>query len=165
MEAYDVLDVKGNKLGYKKIRGKEREVNEHILAVHLWIKNKEGKYLMQQRSFNIKAPGRWTPLTGGVIAGETSMEALKRELEEEYGLNLDNYKPKFINKTLPTDNNWFWLYDLYLIEADIDLSLVKFDKEVIETVNYFALEEIEELYKEEKAIEYRENYIGYIFPK
>ena len=55
---------------------------------------KEGKILITQRSFDRPhAPGEWEILTGHVEQGETFEEALKREVMEEVGLEVEVGKP------------------------------------------------------------------------
>ena len=50
-----------------------------------------GRYLMQLRDPkpNIFYPGHWGLFGGGIEAGESEMDALVRELDEEIGLSVD----------------------------------------------------------------------------
>ncbi|MBI4688612.1 MAG: NUDIX domain-containing protein [Nitrospirae bacterium] len=57
-------------------------------VVHVLVFNGEGGLLLQKRSMNKDvAPGRWDTSVGGHINhGETIEEALRREMEEELGI-------------------------------------------------------------------------------
>ncbi len=62
----------------------------YLLAVHLFLVSPQGNLLMQQRSNDIDYAGMWDcGVTGHVRCRETSLQALKRELEEELGLRDD----------------------------------------------------------------------------
>jgi 8-oxo-dGTP diphosphatase len=55
---------------------------------------KDGKMLITQRSFERPhAPGEWEILTGRVDQGETFEEAVKREVTEEVGLDVEVMEP------------------------------------------------------------------------
>ncbi len=55
---------------------------------------KAGKILITQRSFKRPhAPGEWEILTGRVNQGETFEKAVKREVKEETGLDIEPIKP------------------------------------------------------------------------
>ena len=57
------------------------------MAIHLWLRNNKGEYLIQQRSgLVVKNPWKFSPLTGVVLAGEDSRNTVLRELEEEMGI-------------------------------------------------------------------------------
>lgn len=60
---------------------------EYRMAIHLWLRNNQGEYLIQQRSgLVVKNPWKFSPLTGVVLAGEDSRTTVLRELEEEMGI-------------------------------------------------------------------------------
>ena len=53
--------------------------------------NKEGKVLLQHRTDDApRQPGFWSAFGGGIEAGETPEEALRRELEEELEYEVRN---------------------------------------------------------------------------
>lgn len=67
---------------------------KHIVAITALIKNQKGdKFLMLKRNKNeIAYPGKWALPGGKVEKGETIMDVLKREVTEETGLEIEDYK-------------------------------------------------------------------------
>lgn len=74
------------------------ENKKHIVAVTAFIKNKAGdKFLVVKRSRNeIAYPRKWAFPGGKLEKGQTILETLKREVKEEVGLEIENYK-KFLD--------------------------------------------------------------------
>ena len=88
MEIWDLYDRERRVIG-EHIRGNEMPENGYHLVVHIWIRNREGKYLMTQRSENKKTcPLKWECVGGSVLRGETSLHAALREVKEEVGIDL-----------------------------------------------------------------------------
>ena len=67
---------------------------KHIVAVTAFIKNNTGnKFLIVKRHENeIAYPGKWAFPGGKVEKGQTILETLKREVLEETGLEIEDYK-------------------------------------------------------------------------
>lgn len=60
------------------------------------IVNNDNKILLLKRSPNIEAwqPSKWALVGGGVENGEEPVDACKREIKEETGIIIDNFKEK-----------------------------------------------------------------------
>lgn len=73
--------------------------------------NDGGKVLLQQRSMNKTQPGSWKITAAGHIGnGENPINAAKRELKEELGLEV---KPIFFKKIFQAEKNeakFYWTY-------------------------------------------------------
>lgn len=83
-----------------------------VVAIGL-IKNDEQKYLISQR-FEPKikdAHMKWDFVGGTIDFGETPQEALKREVMEESGLNVE------VGEMLPMCYSKVWNHDEYKIHA------------------------------------------------
>ena len=91
MELLSVFDNKGNVTDKIVVRGDKSVVlndNEHIGVAVVFIENSKGEFLMQKAS---KEKGGEFSSTGGhVNSGETPLEAIKREVKEEIGIDIDN---------------------------------------------------------------------------
>lgn len=89
MELCDVVDQFGNRTGQVVTRGTKLSRNEYYLVVHVWIKDENANYLIQQRSAHLASnPGVWATTVGYVLASEDSLNSAIREVEEELGIQL-----------------------------------------------------------------------------
>ena len=98
---------------------KEGQYQLYVLAI---IENLDGNILITQRSPEKHwAPGWWEVTGGGVSAGETSEEAIVRELAEEVGLNVADYPLEIVytyeNVDLERGDNY--IVDIYRFRLDI----------------------------------------------
>lgn len=72
----------------------DNDLKKNALAI---IINENNKILLLRRSPNIEAwqPGKWALVGGGVEEGEEPVDTCKREIYEETGLRINNFKEKF----------------------------------------------------------------------
>ena len=93
------------------------------------IQRPDGKYLITKRAADKAwAPGWWEVSGGAAIAGETSEEAVKREILEETGLDVTNAEGGFLfsyHRENPGEgDNYFvdvYKYHMDFTEEDIKL--------------------------------------------
>lgn len=150
MEYLDVLDENGNFTGMKKERNAMHVDGDWHKVVQIFVVNKD-RIMLQQRALSKKAdPGKWcASASGHISAGETSEEAALKEFSEELGILLeqsdlkkvDTFKSPSVrfNKENKIINNHF--VDLYIVDRNIDLIDIKVQKEEVNQVNYFTIEE------------------------
>ena len=119
MEVLDLYDDNGNKLNEEIIRGNKPELGKNIMLSIVFIKDKNGKYLVQKTS---KEKGGKFATTGGhVIKGETGIITIIREIKEELGLNIKKEELVFINKLkYPTKQCIFNIYALNIDSSIMD---------------------------------------------
>lgn len=78
------------------------------VAVILLV-NQEGKVLLQKRSMSAKrAPGKWAFFGGGIQAGESGLEAVKREALEELDYPLTD--PRLIYEGIINANDTIYVF-------------------------------------------------------
>jgi len=67
---------------------------KHIVAITAFIKNQKGdRFLVVKRSENeIAYPGKWAYPGGKVEKGDSILDTLKKEVLEEVGLEIEDYK-------------------------------------------------------------------------
>ena len=98
MELWDIYDIDRQPTGGTSVRGEALGSGEYHMVVHLGIFNSEGKLLIQRRCLQKATfPGTWDISVGGsAIRGETSRQAMHRELLEELGVDIDfsDIRPK-----------------------------------------------------------------------
>ncbi len=100
----------------------------------VFIFNKQGEGLFQQRSFDKTfAPGQWKISAAGHVGyGEEPEKAMKREILEELGIQVDNltyygknYKEEFgevVDGVRKEQSRFFWFYYLVL-DGRVELTL------------------------------------------
>ena len=121
MELWDLYDEKRNVTGIIHERGKDIKDGYYHLVVHIWIKNKEGKYLISRRSSDRKSYPLYLECQGGsVLQGEDSITGAKREVMEEVGIDLSNIEGKVIYTKMRR-----YFHDI------MDVWLFKYDGELI----------------------------------
>lgn len=90
MELWDLYTADKRPTGKTMVRGDVQPEGCYNLVVSVWIRNKEGKYLISQRAESKKScPLLWEAVAGGVLAGETSVQGAVREVKEEIGMDID----------------------------------------------------------------------------
>lgn len=142
MELLDIYDSKGNKTGRVIQRGDKSVTlseDEHIAVAVIFIENSKGEFLMQKTS--TEKGGLYSSTGGHIDSGETALSTIKREVEEELGINIDEE---------PIEEYGFIVYDrplryMFYLKKDIDLKDVKVQDEEVEYVKYMTKEEIENL--------------------
>ena len=149
MELLDIYDNEGNRTGRTIPRGDKSitlNENEHIAVAVIFIENSLGEYLIQKTS---KEKGGYFSSTGGhVNSGETALESIKREVQEELGIDIQNE---------PIKEYGYLLYDiplrfLFYLKKDININDIKVQNEEVEYVKYMSVSEIQKLIKEDKLL-------------
>lgn len=130
MELWDIYDKDKKPTGRTMKRNdwclKEGEYHLSVLGV---IQRPDGKYLITKRAADKAWASGWWEVSGGAaIAGETSEEAVKREILEETGLDVTNAEGGFLfsyHRENPGEgDNYFvdvYKYHMDFTEADIKL--------------------------------------------
>ena len=158
MEVLDIYDENREFTGktIERNKGKiELKEGEYVLHVKCWIINKDNKVLLTQRRKDKYNGGMWEPTGGLAISGETSIQAIKRELYEEIGLEIKENTLELIDSH--RDDRFF--RDIYLIKADLKLENIKFnDREVI-NAKFVTIEEFKDMIKNNKINSWNKNFI------
>lgn len=145
MEILDLYDDNGNKLNKTIERGSKTEPGENIMLSVVYIKDKNGKYLIQKTS---KEKGNRYSTTGGhVTHGEDGLTTIIREIKEELGIDVDKDKLEFIDQIkLPSKQCIFNIYELTMDE--ISQQDIKIQESEVESVILLTEEEIKKIIKE-----------------
>ncbi len=151
MEEYlDILDENGKAMGKSASR-------EEVHSRGLWHKtaqvlllNSQGEIFVHRRAKSKKYyPGLWDVYFGGhVLSGETSQQALIREVQEEINLDLKKEDFQFLFDIKKADiqnggsfiNNDF--AQVYLAKVEFNLSDLILQTEEIEEVKFISLDEL-----------------------
>ena len=147
MEYLDLLDEKGVYTGERVLRGTRLASNRNILAVHVFLQDSQtGHYLLQKRS-KLKAlwPGLWDVTTGAVMAGETALSAVIREVKEELGLNLE--AADLVHLARLHRHPAFW--DIWFARLPLDPAACRLQREEVDAVALYSKEDMLKLYQRE----------------
>jgi 8-oxo-dGTP diphosphatase len=138
MEFWDIYDKDKQRTGRTMKRNdwclKDDEYHLTVLGV---VARPDGKFLITKRVMTKAwAPGWWEVSGGAVQAGEESRDAVRREVLEETGLDVENasggYQFTYHRENPGEGDNYF--VDVYRFVMDFDESDVKLQLE--ETAGY-----------------------------
>ena len=177
-ELWDIYDTNKNKTGRTAERDvyKFKEGEYHIVVTGI-IMNSNNEILITQRAPHKKFGLMWECNGGSILAGETSLEGIIRELKEELGIQFTKKEAIFL-KEIKRERTPQDLKDIWVFRKDINEKEITFPdgeaiaykwvtidefinmynkKEIVPTVD-FGLED----YNVALAIKQREayNYIG-----
>ena len=146
MEIWDIYDKNKKLTGRTMVRDEWKlKDDEYHLTVLGICRNKEGKFLITQRVLTKSwAAGWWEVSGGGVQAGETSREAVNREVLEETGLDVKNLEPTCMltyKRENPGEGDNYFV-DYYLFDLDFAPEDVKLQVEETMGFKLASLEEI-----------------------
>lgn len=147
MEYWDIYDKDRNKTGKIIKRGERLLDGEYHLIVHIWIKNSNNEFLVQQRSEYVKNPLIWSTTGGSAIAGEDSKTAALREVKEELGIDLSKENGFLFDVDIYEEDNQKYISDTYLYFIDLDIDKVKLQQEEVKQVKYLKMDKIKEMMK------------------
>ena len=116
-ERWDILDSEGRSTGRTAQRGEPLAPGELHRAVHVWLKNAAGQYLISRRAETRPThPLKYECVGGSVLAGEDSRAAAVREVKEELGLDLDPAAGRLVFTLLRPD--WYDVMDAWCFPCE-----------------------------------------------
>ena len=151
-ELWDIYDINKKKIG----RTAERDVYQfkegeyHIVVTGIII-NSKNEILISKRAKHKKFGLMWECSGGSILAGETSLEGVIRELKEELGIEFSKKEAIFLKEIrrdkLPPD-----FKDLWLFRRDIDKREITFpDGESIDA-KWVTIDEFVKMYENKEIV-------------
>ena len=138
MEFNDIYDKNRKLTGRVHRRGTPWKFGEYGLVVCVWVHDGQGRILLTRRAKGKSYAGTWENSGGAAKAGETSIQAITRELYEETGIRAD--ESEFELLTSARDRNIF--YDHYCLYRKVPLHQVKLQPGETDGVQWVTFEEI-----------------------
>ena len=115
-ELWDLLDEDGMPIGATHVRGEAMPHGAYHRVVEVFTLNAKGELLVTKRSPEKKPyPNMWEITGGAVVAGEDSLDAARRELREETGIQAGTGELEL----LLTHRSGSAFIDIYLARKDV----------------------------------------------
>jgi len=143
MEHWDLYDRDRQKTGEIHLRGEKMPPERFHLVVQVVIFGSDGRMLIQQRQRDkIGWPGMWDfSAAGSAVAGDSSLDAAIREVQEELGLTL---APEELQPVLTMHGDSFFC-DIYLVHRDAAIEELSLQETEVQAVRWASEEEVLEL--------------------
>ena len=139
MEEYnDIYDENRKLTGRVHLRGTPWNKGEYGLVVCVWVYDGRGHLLMTRRAPEKTFAGTWENSGGAVKAGETSLQAIVRELREETGIVA---APEEF-ELFCTDRDRTVFYDFYCLKRDISLDEITLQPGETDNVKWVTFGEV-----------------------
>ena len=117
MELNDIYDKDRNLTGRLHRRGTPWGPGEYGLVVCVWVYDGRGHLLLTRRAKGKSFAGTGEKTGGAAKAGETSRQAIARELFEETGIRAEEEEFELLDTDVDRNN----FYDFYALKRSISL--------------------------------------------
>ena len=143
VEFNDVYDKNRKLTGRVHRRDTRWRVGEYGLVVCVWVYDGKGNLLLTRRAPGKSFAGTWENTGGAVKAGETSRQAIARELFEETGIRAgeDEFELLGTNRTRNLH------FDFYCIRKETPIDRIVLLPGETDGVQWASLERVDEMVK------------------
>ena len=146
VEYNDVYNANRRPTGLVHLRGTPWKPGEYGYVVCVWVYDGEGKVLLTRRAPEKSFPGTWENSGGAVKAGETSRQAVARELWEETGIRAAEEEFQL----LETGREGNIHYDYYCLRRNTPLSEIKLLPGETDGVQWATFQQVREMIEQKK---------------
>ena len=158
MEQWDIYDENKQKTGRTMNRNDwNMQPGDFHLTVLGVLRRPDGTYLITRRRMDKEwAPGCWEVPGGGVRAGESVENAVKREILEETGVDVSNADGGYVfsyKRVNPEEKNNYFV-DIFRYTMDIPDSAVHTQEREVMEYAFATLEQIQEYGKQGVFLHY-----------
>ncbi len=142
MERWDLFDSARVPLEKTRVRGTPGLPGEYHIVVSIWTVDTGGNILLTLRdSVKESYPDRWENTGGSALAGESSIRAAVRELEEETGISASEEELVLVGTEATRDS----FVDHYLLRRDISLADIRLQSGETADAKWVSLSELDEM--------------------
>ncbi len=146
MEYNDIYDENRRLTGRLHRRGDRWRRGEYGLVVCVWIYDGKGNILLTRRAPEKTFAGTWENSGGAAQAGETSLQAITRELWEETGI--EAVPEEF--ELLDTGRDHCMFYDYYCLKRSTPLEQIRLQPGETDAVQWATFSDIHRLIEQKK---------------
>lgn len=159
-ELVDIFDINECPTGVITTKLSAHQKGLWHASAHIWIYNSKGEVLLQKRSTTKDTfPGMWDiSVAGHIDAGETPLKGALREVSEEIGVKLRE-KDLLYYTTIHMEYPYAakgWINRehcyVYLCQMNVDPSTLVLQKEEVDDVKFFSLDEFKKMIKADRGI-------------
>ena len=140
-EYNDIYDEKRKLTGRVHLRGTPWNPGEYGLVVCVWVYDGKGHLLMTRRAPEKSFAGTWENSGGAAKAGETSLQAIVRELREETGICAEPGEFELFC----TDRDKTAFYDFYCLKKEVSLEEIVLQPGETDAVKWVTFAEIHKM--------------------
>ncbi len=161
MEVWDILDRNGEPTG-KTVERKRICLmkGEYHLVVHIWVLGNDGRVLIQRRSFSKPLmPGEWAAIGGSALSGETAVDAARRELAEEMGIEVSPEDLRPIKNMVRKSS----ILNVFLVCRTLPVSDLKLQKEEVSEAKWVHRNKLRQMIKNGEFHNYGNEYFEAVF--
>ncbi len=155
MELRDLYDSKRILTGGVIKKGEKIPPGKYYITVIVFIENDQGQFLLQKRVR--EKDGKWATTGGHPKSGESSLEGIVTEIEEELGINVKQNELTLF-KTIKTEDDFV---DLYYLKKNINLKDIRKQDEEVEQVMWASHEVINKLISDKVFLASHEEFYNY----
>ena len=141
MEFNDIYDKDRNLTGRIHRRGTRWKPGEYGLVVCVWVYDGKGNVLLTRRAKGKSFAGTWENSGGAAKAGESSREAIVRELYEETGILAEAEEFEFIG----SDRDRSTHFDFYCLKRTTPLTRIVLLPGETDGVQWASLEQVRKM--------------------
>lgn len=145
-ELIDILTPDGKPTGKTALKSEAHTNGWFHATVHIWLFTKDEKILLQKRAMTKKVfPGLWDiSVAGHIAAGEGILEAAKREVFEEIGLEIQEDELIKIGTRIHQVSHANGIQDnehhhVFISELKVPIERLSIQKEEVDDIQLFDL--------------------------
>ncbi len=146
MEYNDIYDKNRNLTGKVHVRGTPWGKGEYGLVVCVWVADGEGRLLLTRRAPQKTFAGTWENSGGAAQAGETSRQAIARELFEETGIQAR--EEEFLLIDSGSDHNAH--FDYYTLVRSTPLEEIVLQPGETDAVKWVTFRDVHKMIRQKK---------------
>lgn len=149
VEIFDLYDADGNKTGKTVRRGDSHDRSLYHMIVSAMVTNDRGEILISRRHPAKVGGGMLEIMAGAAVTGETSIEAVIRELGEELGINASADEFIFIRRVhMDTERPHF--FDVWQTIKDVEAETLSLQAEEVTEAFWMPIDEVKGLIRREE---------------
>ncbi len=146
MEYNDIYDKQRNLTGKVHVRGTPWGKGEYGLVVCVWVADGKGNLLLTRRAPEKTFAGTWENSGGAAQAGETSRQAIARELYEETGIRAEEQEFQYIGSGIDRNAH----FDYYTLVRNTPLEEIVLLQGETDAVKWVSFAQVHRMIEEKK---------------